>query len=545
MSGLNKAEKDKQKLIQEKCQTILSQMLRDEDNKYCVDCDAKGPRWASWNLGIFLCIRCAGIHRNLGVHISRVKSVNLDSWTPEQVTSLQQMGNSRARAVYEAYLPENFRRPQADSPLETFIRAKYEHKKYIAKEWVCPPPLKISWDAEIELELKRKKEAKRKMSNGGPAIELQTSAGRPRAEGSPSSSPSLSAKESPVISKTPVPIEKPASKISSAAQDLFGLDTASSNDLFSGMTSTSSAAFETPDVPAVSGDEDNFFNQKAPTATEKKTMDKNSIMALYNQSSPAPNSTMFSTVPGNMYGGISSPMSSVPAFGQGIAAPMTSGPAFSQGVAAPMTSVSAFGQGFAAPMTSASAFGQGITSPMTSASAFGQGIATPMTSASAFGQGVNASMTSIPTFGQSVNAPMTSIPTFSQTGMSPMGNRPAFGQTSTSMNSASSMMSPGFNPMMQGNMFSNQMFATNGQTAANPMPQMTQLSQQMMGMNMNMGPSPTMYQPNPNVAPMSGAQFIPGRTTNPSTMGTQAAAQVNNPYAFLSSGQTLSTNLWQ
>jgi stromal membrane-associated protein len=44
-----------------------------------------GPRWASWNLGIFLCIRCAGIHRNLGVHISKVKSVNLDSWTPEQV----------------------------------------------------------------------------------------------------------------------------------------------------------------------------------------------------------------------------------------------------------------------------------------------------------------------------------------------------------------------------------------------------------------------------------------------------------------------------
>jgi len=79
-------EKDKQKLIQEKCQTILAQMLRDEDNKYCVDCDAKGPRWASWNLGIFLCIRCAGIHRNLGVHISRVKSVNLDLWLPEQVT---------------------------------------------------------------------------------------------------------------------------------------------------------------------------------------------------------------------------------------------------------------------------------------------------------------------------------------------------------------------------------------------------------------------------------------------------------------------------
>ncbi|KPM11701.1 stromal membrane-associated protein 2-like protein [Sarcoptes scabiei] len=138
--SLNKLERDKQKLIQDKCQQILQELLRDEDNKYCVDCDSKGPRWASWNLGIFLCIRCAGIHRNLGVHITKVKSVNLDSWTPEQVGSIQNMGNSKARAVYEANLPDNFSRPQADSALESFIRAKYEHKKYIAKEWVEMPP---------------------------------------------------------------------------------------------------------------------------------------------------------------------------------------------------------------------------------------------------------------------------------------------------------------------------------------------------------------------------------------------------------------------
>ncbi|XP_013793646.1 stromal membrane-associated protein 1-like [Limulus polyphemus] len=131
----NKADKEKQKQIQEKCQTILCQLLREEDNKYCVDCDAKGPRWASWNLGIFLCIRCAGIHRNLGVHISRVKSVNLDTWTPEQVGLLQGMGNSKARAIYEANLPDNFNRPQSDSLLETFVRDKYEHKRFIAKEW--------------------------------------------------------------------------------------------------------------------------------------------------------------------------------------------------------------------------------------------------------------------------------------------------------------------------------------------------------------------------------------------------------------------------
>ncbi|KAG0441066.1 hypothetical protein HPB47_016060, partial [Ixodes persulcatus] len=137
----SKSERERQKQIQDKCQAIL------------------GPRWASWNLGMFLCIRCAGIHRNLGVHISRVKSVNLDTWTPEQVACLQQMGNSKGRAVYEANLPDNFRRPQTDSSLEAFIRSKYEQKKYIAKEWVQPPMPPPAFD--IEEDRKKDKDKKR------------------------------------------------------------------------------------------------------------------------------------------------------------------------------------------------------------------------------------------------------------------------------------------------------------------------------------------------------------------------------------------------
>ncbi|XP_027720325.1 stromal membrane-associated protein 2 isoform X2 [Vombatus ursinus] len=66
-------------------QAVLASLLLEEENKFCADCQAKGPRWASWNIGVFICIRCAGIHRNLGVHISRVKSVNLDQWTQEQI----------------------------------------------------------------------------------------------------------------------------------------------------------------------------------------------------------------------------------------------------------------------------------------------------------------------------------------------------------------------------------------------------------------------------------------------------------------------------
>jgi len=149
MSGVGaKANKERERLVQEKVQAILGGMLREEDNKYCVDCDSKGPRWASWNLGVFLCIRCAGIHRNLGVHISKVKSVNLDSWTPQQVSSMQIMGNSKARSVYEANLPEDFKRPGTDSAVESFVRQKYEKKKFIMADWspTKPPDTPRGWD---------------------------------------------------------------------------------------------------------------------------------------------------------------------------------------------------------------------------------------------------------------------------------------------------------------------------------------------------------------------------------------------------------------
>uniref|UniRef100_A0A3Q0KNL1 Putative smap1 n=1 Tax=Schistosoma mansoni TaxID=6183 RepID=A0A3Q0KNL1_SCHMA len=152
--------RDNTKLQNERHQLIIQELLRDDDNKYCADCDAKGPRWASWNIGIFLCIRCAGIHRNLGVHISKVKSVNLDTWTPMQLAVMREMGNSRARAVYEANLPDNFRRPQTDSALETFIRAKYEQKRYIAQEYTPSKPDVESLMKELQrLELSQKKKS--------------------------------------------------------------------------------------------------------------------------------------------------------------------------------------------------------------------------------------------------------------------------------------------------------------------------------------------------------------------------------------------------
>lgn len=71
--------------LQKELRKRLEALLKLPENLTCADCRKRGPRWASANLGVFMCIECSGIHRNLGVHISFVRSVNLDSWTKAQV----------------------------------------------------------------------------------------------------------------------------------------------------------------------------------------------------------------------------------------------------------------------------------------------------------------------------------------------------------------------------------------------------------------------------------------------------------------------------
>ncbi|XP_042039325.1 ADP-ribosylation factor GTPase-activating protein AGD5-like [Salvia splendens] len=118
------------KELNAKHRKILEGLLKLPENRECADCKCKGPRWASVNLGIFICMQCSGIHRSLGVHISKVRSATLDTWLPEQVAFIHSMGNEKANSYWEAELPPNYDRVG----IENFIRAKYEEKRWVPKD---------------------------------------------------------------------------------------------------------------------------------------------------------------------------------------------------------------------------------------------------------------------------------------------------------------------------------------------------------------------------------------------------------------------------
>ncbi|KAL5510511.1 hypothetical protein EMCRGX_G006070 [Ephydatia muelleri] len=105
-----------------------------EGNDVCADCSAPKPEWASLNLGCLLCIECSGVHRMLGSHISRVRSLALDEWTPELIAVMVSIGNKVSKSIWEAKKIKL--RPAAHNATreerEKFIRAKYVDKEFLA-----------------------------------------------------------------------------------------------------------------------------------------------------------------------------------------------------------------------------------------------------------------------------------------------------------------------------------------------------------------------------------------------------------------------------
>uniref|UniRef100_A0AAZ3PG22 Arf-GAP with coiled-coil, ANK repeat and PH domain-containing protein n=1 Tax=Oncorhynchus tshawytscha TaxID=74940 RepID=A0AAZ3PG22_ONCTS len=100
-----------------KGESALQRVMVIGGNACCCDCGQPDPRWASINLGITLCIQCSGIHRSLGVHFSKVRSLTLDSWEPELLKLMCELGNGVINQIYEARREElGARKPRPADP---------------------------------------------------------------------------------------------------------------------------------------------------------------------------------------------------------------------------------------------------------------------------------------------------------------------------------------------------------------------------------------------------------------------------------------------
>jgi excinuclease UvrABC ATPase subunit len=105
------------------------------NNSKCVDCDSEYPTWCSINWLCLICIDCSGVHRSLGVQISKIRSLRLDNLEPELIELIDTMGQDKINKILEEYI-KTYDKPKPNSMFsekESFIINKYKNRKYLKK----------------------------------------------------------------------------------------------------------------------------------------------------------------------------------------------------------------------------------------------------------------------------------------------------------------------------------------------------------------------------------------------------------------------------
>jgi hypothetical protein len=120
------------KLEQQRRWTAIKQK---PGNESCAECGSRDTSWVVLEYGALICIRCAGAHRALGTHISKVRSTELDEFNEDEFAWVEAMGNSKSNGVWEAEVPACMHRPLPQSPdciRRRWLRVKYEEQQFVA-----------------------------------------------------------------------------------------------------------------------------------------------------------------------------------------------------------------------------------------------------------------------------------------------------------------------------------------------------------------------------------------------------------------------------
>ncbi|XP_066268703.1 arf-GAP with SH3 domain, ANK repeat and PH domain-containing protein 2-like isoform X9 [Branchiostoma lanceolatum] len=144
--GENKtSQSSEENSVAELRQNIISEVKRMPGNGQCCDCNAPDPTWLSTNLGVLLCIECSGVHRALGVHISRTQSLELDVLNTSELLLARTVGNMGFNDIMESRLDPS-QKPTANSTMEE--RKEFIHEKYVQHKF----PQKACSDNEMMLQ---------------------------------------------------------------------------------------------------------------------------------------------------------------------------------------------------------------------------------------------------------------------------------------------------------------------------------------------------------------------------------------------------------
>ncbi|KAM4026990.1 arf-GAP with SH3 domain, ANK repeat and PH domain-containing protein 1 isoform 4-T4 [Anomaloglossus baeobatrachus] len=118
--------------LEDLSKAIIEDVQKTPGNEACCDCGSADPTWLSTNLGILTCIECSGIHREMGVHISRIQSLELDKLGTSELLLAKNVGNNSFNEIMEGNLPSPSPKPTSSSDMtarKEYITAKYvEHK---------------------------------------------------------------------------------------------------------------------------------------------------------------------------------------------------------------------------------------------------------------------------------------------------------------------------------------------------------------------------------------------------------------------------------